>query len=110
MFLSCRLVVDTGMNFLGWPREQAIAFLRDHVLESDTQLDTETLRYSADLPGQALAYEMGSRELLRLREDARKRLGERFDIKKRHAFVLEGGAMPLYILRQRMEGWIANGG
>lgn len=110
MFLSCRLVVDTGMNFLGWPREKAIAFMREHVLESDLQLDTETLRYSVDLPGQALAYKMGSRELLRLREDARNRLGERFDIKRWHAFVLDGGAMPLNLLRQRVERWIASGG
>ena len=110
MFLSCRLVVDTGMNFLGWPREKAIAFMREHTLESDLQLDTETLRYSVDMPGQALAYKMGSRELLRLREDARKRLGDRFDIKKWHTFVLEGGAMPLQFLRQRVEGWIASGG
>ncbi len=109
MFIACRLVVDTGMNALGWPREQAIAFMREHTMESDLQLDTETLRYSVDLPGQALAYKMGSRELLRLREDARKRLGATFDIKQWHAFVLEGGAMPLNILRQRMEGWIAQG-
>ncbi len=110
MFLACRLVVDTGMNFFGWPREQAIAFMKENTLESDLQLDTETLRYSVDLPGQALAYKMGSRELLRLREDAKKRLGARFDIKRWHAFVLEGGAMPLSVLRQRFETWVSLGG
>jgi uncharacterized protein (DUF885 family) len=110
MFISCRLVVDTGMNAFGWPREQAIAYMRANTLESDTQIDTETLRYSVDLPGQALAYKMGSRELLRLREDARKRLGARYDIKTWHAFVLGGGAMPISVLRQRFESWIAAGG
>lgn len=110
IFLSCRLVVDTGMNALGWSRERAIAYLKEFTLQSDLQIDTETLRYSVDLPGQALAYKMGSRELLRLREDARKRLGTRFDIKRWHAFVLEGGSMPMTLLRQRMDAWIAAGG
>jgi uncharacterized protein (DUF885 family) len=110
MFLSCRLVVDTGMNALGWSRERAIAFLKEYTLQSDTQIDTETLRYSVDLPGQALAYKMGSRELLRLREDARKRLGTGFDIKRWHAMVLDGGSMPLNLLRQRQETWITGGG
>ena len=87
-----------------------MAFMKANTLESDTQLDTESLRYSVDLPGQALAYKMGSRELLRLREDARKRLGDRFDIKQWHAFVLGGGAMPLSVLGQRYEAWVASGG
>lgn len=110
MFFACRLVVDTGMNALGWTRERAMAFMKEHTLHSDRQIDTETLRYAADMPGQALAYKMGSRELLRLREDARKRLGDRFDIKRWHAFVLGGGPMPFTILRQRVETWIAGGG
>lgn len=110
MFFACRLVVDTGMNALGWSRERAIAFMKEHTLQSDRQIDTETLRYSADIPGQALAYKMGSRELLRMREDARRRLGVRFDIRRWHAFVLEGGAMPFTVLRQRVEAWIAAGG
>lgn len=110
MFISCRLVVDTGMNALGWSRERAIAFMREHTLESDTQLDTETLRYSVDMPGQALSYKMGAREFLVLREDARKRLGPRFDLKAWHAMVLGAGSMPMHVLRQRQEAWIAAGG
>ncbi len=110
MFLACRLVLDTGMNAMGWTRARAIAYMKEHTLNSDLQIDTETLRYSADLPGQALAYKMGSRELLRMREDARKRLGSRFDIKRWHTFVLEGGAMPFTVMRQRLEQWIAAGG
>ncbi|MEX2270291.1 MAG: DUF885 family protein, partial [Vicinamibacterales bacterium] len=51
LFLSSRLVVDTGMNALGWSRERAMAFMRDHTLEADVQIDTETLRYATDMPG-----------------------------------------------------------
>ncbi|MCC6931001.1 MAG: DUF885 domain-containing protein [Gemmatimonadaceae bacterium] len=110
MFISCRLVVDTGMNALGWSRAQAIAFMKENTLESDLQLDTETLRYAVDLPGQALAYKMGAREFLVLREDARKRLGTKFDLRRWHAFILEGGSMPMTVLRQRYEAWVAAGG
>ena len=110
IFLACRLVVDTGMNLLGWSRERAMAFLRDYSLQSELQIDTETLRYAVDLPGQALAYKMGSRELMVLREEARARLGARFDIRRWHAFVLDGGSLPLTVLRERQEVWIAGGG
>lgn len=110
IFLACRLVVDTGMNLLGWSRERAMAFLRDYSLQSELQIDTETLRYAVDLPGQALAYKMGSRELMVLREEARARLGARFDIRRWHAFVLDGGSMPLTVLRERQEVWITGGG
>jgi uncharacterized protein (DUF885 family) len=102
MFLSCRLVVDTGMNFLGWSREKATEFMKEHTLESDTQLETETLRYSVDLPGQALAYKMGSLELLRLRSVAKRSLGERFDIRMWHEKLLGQGQLPLSVLRIRM--------
>jgi len=68
------------------------------------------LRYSVDLPGQALAYKMGARELLVLREDAKKKLGSRFDIKQWHAFLLDGGSMPMTVLRQRYDAWVAAGG
>ncbi len=110
MFFACRLVVDTGMHALGWTRARAMAYMKEHTLQSDLQINTETLRYAADLPGQALAYKMGAKEFLRLREDARRRLGARFDIKRWHALVLEGGAMPFTILKQRVDAWVAAGG
>ena len=88
-------------------RARAIDFLTEHTLQSPRQIDTETLRYSVDLPGQALAYKMGSRELMVLREEARARLGEGFDIRRWHAFVLDGGSMPLTVLRERQASWIA---
>lgn len=109
MFISCRLVVDTGMNELGWSRERAMAYMRDHLLESDTQIRTESLRYSTDLPGQALAYKMGSREFQRLRRNAEEVLGPRFDLRAFHEQVLESGALPMTVLGAKIEGWVKAG-
>jgi uncharacterized protein (DUF885 family) len=102
LFLSSRLVVDTGMNALGWPRVRAIADMRDHTLESDVQIDTETLRYSSDMPGQALAYKLGSREIHQLRDKVREAQGADFDIRKFHAYLLSFGSMPLATLDQHV--------
>jgi uncharacterized protein (DUF885 family) len=107
MFISCRLVVDTGMNSLGWTRERAMQFMRDNLLESETQIRSESLRYSVDLPGQALAYKMGSREFVRLREKARAALGARFDIRAFHDVILGSGALPMTVLAGKVEDWIA---
>ena len=103
LFLSTRLVVDTGMNALGWSRERAMDYMRAHTFESETQIGTETLRYSADLPGQALAYKMGSRTIRALRERMRERLGDRFDVRRFHDAVLMHGSMPLGVLEQHVE-------
>lgn len=106
MFLSCRLVVDTGMNALGWSRARAMEYMRDHVLESETQIRTESLRYSTDLPGQALAYKMGSREFERLRRRAEGALGARFDLRAFHDQLLTSGSLPMTVLGSKVEGWI----
>ena len=103
MFLACRLVVDTGMNYYGWPRARAMQFMREHALESATQINTESLRYSVDLPGQALAYKMGALEMLRLRERSRAALGAHFDLKAFHEAVLESGALPLSVLGTKLQ-------
>jgi uncharacterized protein (DUF885 family) len=103
LFLSTRLVVDTGMNALGWSRERAMEYMRAHTLESDAQIATETLRYSADIPAQALAYKMGSRRIRELRERFRVRLGPRFDVRRFHDAVLGHGAMPLGVLDEHLE-------
>jgi len=108
MFLSCRLVVDTGMNALGWSRERAMAYMREHVLESETQIRSETLRYSTDLPGQALAYKMGSLSLERLRARAQSGLGARFDVREFHDLVLGSGMLPLRVLEGKVEGWVSS--
>jgi uncharacterized protein (DUF885 family) len=105
-FLSSRLVVDTGMNALGWPRQKAIDFLREHTLESDVQINTETLRYAVDIPGQALAYKTGASKFWELRRKAEKALGPKFDIRRFHEALLGSGAMPLTILEKHVDWWI----
>jgi uncharacterized protein (DUF885 family) len=100
MMLSSRLVVDTGMNALGWPRERAMQYLREHSMMSETEIATETLRYSADIPAQALAYKIGSLRMMALRKRAQERLGDRFDIRQFHEWVLANGSMPLQVLEQ----------
>ena len=98
LFLSTRLVIDTGMNALGWSREKGMAYMREHTFESDLQIDTETLRYSSDTPGQALAYKLGAREFHQLRDRLEKEQGSTFDLRAFHAWVLRAGNMPLTVL------------
>jgi len=107
LFLSTRLVVDTGMNALGWSRDRAMDYMRAHTLESDAQIATETLRYSADIPAQALAYKMGSRGIRELRERMRARIGSQFDVRRFHDAVLGHGAMPLNVLEEHLERTLA---
>lgn len=102
LFLTTRLVVDTGMNALGWTRERAMAFMREHTFESETQIASETLRYSTDMPAQALAYKMGSRGIRELRDHYRSRAAGTFDIRRFHQAVLGHGSMPLPILEQHL--------
>lgn len=107
MFLTSRLVVDTGMNTLGWSRKKAMDYLRANTDRSDSEIETETLRYSCDIPAQALAYKMGSRKLWELRDRAQKALGTRFDIRRYHDALLGSGAMPLDILDKHVDWFIA---
>jgi uncharacterized protein (DUF885 family) len=100
---SIRLVVDTGMNAMGWSRERAMNYMREHGVDSEAQIESESLRYSVDLPGQALAYKMGGREILRLRRKYAGQLGAKFDLRRFHDCFLDSGSMPLSILRQHME-------
>ena len=106
MFLSTRLVVDTGMNALGWPLSKAREYMRDHVLESEVQIASETLRYSVNMPGQALAYKMGSARIWELRRQAEKELGAGFDLRRFHDAVLGSGSLPLSVLEKHIAWWI----
>jgi uncharacterized protein (DUF885 family) len=106
MFLSVRLVVDTGMNALGWTRERAMDYMREHTLESEEQIRTESLRYAVDMPGQALAYKMGSRGFRELRAKAEQALGSRFDVRRFHDAVLMSGSMPMRTLEQHIDWWL----
>ena len=102
MMLSSRLVVDTGMNALGWSRQRAMDYLRDHSMLSDTEIATETLRYSTDIPAQALAYKIGSKRMMDLRNRAIEQLGPNFDIREFHEWVIGSGSMPLFLLEQHV--------
>ncbi|HSG40220.1 MAG TPA: DUF885 domain-containing protein, partial [Thermoanaerobaculia bacterium] len=106
LFLSSRLVVDTGMNSQGWSRYKAIDFMEANTFESATQIGTETLRYSVDIPGQALAYKMGANKFWELRRKAQRELGAKFDLRRFHDAVLGSGAMPMTVLEKHVDWWI----
>ena len=106
LFLSARLVVDTGMNALGWSRARAIAYMKENTLESEAEIATETLRYSCDIPGQALAYKMGSAKIRELRVKSERALGPGFDVRRFHDAVLGSGPMPLTLLERHVDWFI----
>lgn len=94
-FLTCRLVVDTGMNALGWTLEQARDYLRANSAMAETEVRSETLRYSADIPAQSLAYKLGDTRMFELRDRMRATLGATFSLPAFHAAVVDAGALPL---------------
>jgi len=106
-FRAVRLVVDTGLHARGWSRERAREFALAHSPFPEEFVDAEIDRYIA-LPGQALGYLTGQREILRLRDEARSRLGAAFDIRDFHSAVLDHGSLPLPVLRQVVADWAAS--
>lgn len=102
VFISSRLVVDTGMNALGWSYERAEAFLRENTLLSETEIASELPRYATDLPGQGLAYKLGSMTFARLREQAREKLGSAFDLRAFHDRIVSNGGMPLTLVEREI--------
>lgn len=100
---STRLVVDTGMNYMGWSRSKAIEYMREHTLDTDSYIDSETLSEGVDLPAYGLAYKIGSREFIELREKAKRELGDKFDIRQFHQCVLGSGSMPLDVLAKQVD-------
>ena len=101
---ACRLVVDTGLHALGWTRQQAIDFMAAHAPVSRDEIVVEVDRYIG-MPGQALAYKVGQREILRLRNEARAALDAGFDIKAFHDTVLGAATISLRVLRDRVGAW-----
>jgi uncharacterized protein (DUF885 family) len=106
MWRAVRLVVDTGLHALGWTREQAIDYFRTHTAKTDHDIAVEVDRYLV-WPGQALAYKIGQLKILELRRRAEKELGRNFDIRKFHDMILAEGALPLDVLEERVDEWIA---
>ncbi|HEY1987213.1 MAG TPA: DUF885 domain-containing protein [Terracidiphilus sp.] len=106
MWRSVRLVVDTGVHYKHWSRQQMIDFFTEHTAMDAQNIATEVDRYIA-WPGQALGYKLGQMTILKLREDAKRQLGDRFDIRKFHDAVLEEGPLPLDVLEEHVHKWLA---
>jgi uncharacterized protein (DUF885 family) len=105
MWRACRLVVDTGMHYLGWTRQQAIDFMADNTALTLHNITAEVDRYIS-WPGQATAYKMGELKIRALRRKAEERLESRFDVREFHDAVLAGGAVPLDVLEANVASYI----
>ena len=103
---AIRLVVDTGVHSKHWTRQQMVDYFHDHSAIDETNIQAEVDRYIA-WPGQALGYKMGQLKILELRQRAQTALGSKFDLKAFHDVVLDSGALPLDVLEQRVDEWIA---
>jgi uncharacterized protein (DUF885 family) len=106
MHRAARLVVDTGLHAFGWSRQQARDYLLEHVALAEGFLTDEIDRYIA-WPGQALAYLVGQREILRLRERSRAALGGRFDLPAFNGALLDSGNLPMPVLDRVIANWAA---
>ena len=106
MWRAVRLVVDTGMHYKGWTRQQAIDFFKDNAAKKEADIINEIDRYIS-WPGQALAYKIGQLKMLELRQKSEQALGDDFDVKAFHDALLAGGAVPMEILETRMNRWLA---
>ncbi|PQB03912.1 DUF885 domain-containing protein [Aureitalea marina] len=106
MHRAIRLVVDTGLHYKGWSREEAIEYSLNNEAESEASITAEIERYMAN-PGQALSYKIGQLTILRLRQEAEAQLGDAFDIREFHNQVLETGSVPLALLEEKIANWIA---
>ena len=109
MWRACRLVVDTGIHHLGWTRQQAIDYMTENTALSDREIANEVDRYIS-WPGQALSYELGYLKIMELRAKAEKALGPKFDLRAFHDTILSLGSVPLPVLEQRIDRFIADGG
>ncbi len=106
MWRACRLVVDTGMHAKGWTKAQAVKFMTDNSALSAANIEAEVNRYIS-WPGQALGYKIGEIKLRELRAKATAALGPKFDLRRFHDAVLAQGAVPLDVLEQAIDRWIA---
>ena len=106
MLRAIRLVVDTGLHSKHWTRQQVVDFFHEHSPEDEVSVQSETDRYIA-WPAQALGYKIGQLEILKLRQYAKDQLGDKFDIRAFHDEVLDGGALPMDVLKERIEDWVA---
>lgn len=106
LWRACRLVVDTGIHAKKWTREQAISYLQENTPNTPTAIEKAIERYIV-MPSQATAYKIGMIKIIELREKARDSLGDKFDIREFHDVVLKNGALPLDVLEQLVNDYIA---
>ena len=106
MHRAIRLVLETGIHTMGWTREQAIQYSLDNEAESEDKIIVEVERYMAT-PGAALCYKIGQLKIRELRTRAEKALGENFSVKEFHNQVLNSGSLPLVLLEEKIDRWIA---
>jgi uncharacterized protein (DUF885 family) len=106
MLRAIRLVVDTGLHYKHWTRQQVVDYFHEYSAEDEPDIQSETDRYIA-WPGQALGYKIGQLQILKLRQYAKDQLGDKFDIRGFHDEVLSGGALPMDILETRIHQWVA---
>jgi uncharacterized protein (DUF885 family) len=104
---AVRLVTDSGLHARGWSRQRAREFALTHSPMPEAIVNAEIDRYIA-MPGQALGYLVGKREILRLREDAKARLGPAYDLRDFHSAVLDRGSLPLTLVRRSVESWVTS--
>jgi len=107
MWRSVRLVVDTGVHYKHWSRQQMVDFFRQYTAMDEPNIQTEVDRYIA-WPGQALAYKLGQMKILELRQRAQDALGDKFDLRAFHDAVLADGPLPLDVLESRINAWISS--
>lgn len=105
MWRSVRLVVDTGVHYKHWSRQQMVDYFRQHTAMDEPNIQTEVDRYIA-WPGQALAYKLGQMKIIELREHAHEALGDKFDLRAFHNAVLADGPLPLDVLESTINAWI----
>jgi uncharacterized protein (DUF885 family) len=107
MLRAMRLVVDTGLHSKGWSREQAIQYMKDNSPMAESDIVAEVERYMA-IPGQALSYKVGQLKILELRARAEKSLGKKFDLKAFHDQILTSGSLPMAVMEQKIDRWVAS--
>ena len=107
MWRAIRLVVDTGMHYKGWTREEAVELFLQNTAKTPQDINNEVDRYIA-WPGQALAYKIGQLKIMELRDKAKEELGEKFDLKDYHDFILSFGSIPMNILEEKVNEFIEN--
>jgi uncharacterized protein (DUF885 family) len=106
VFMASRLVVDSGINALGWTLGEGREYMREHTALSRTEIETELARYGSGMPGQALAYALGRQHFWLARRAAESRLGSQFDLPTFHSAILDAGSLPLTDLGASIESWV----